>query len=467
MSGVMTTQLEKRLTGASGLFGTSGIRADISRDVYVNFWMEIAQAVGTRLAPGAKVCIATDTRVSRGAVKAAVVSGLLAAGVDVSDLGILPTPVLARLTGDMGFDSGVMITASHNPPQFNGIKLFNGNSQGYSKEQEVEVERIYRDKSFRTNFRGNFLWLQGAKERYFRFILSEFTNEDFSQNMRVVVDSGNGAASGLASKLFSFLDFDVIPFNDVPDGLFPGRDPEPGKDTLEGTVEFLRQQNADLAVCFDGDADRVVFCDKDGFLGFNEMIAYISRLMVRKTGKRKVAATVETGRMLDLVLSDLGVEVIRGSIGSSSVAYLAEEHDAALGVEPAGIYIMPEIGYYPDSIFAALTLLSRINEIGEIREFFRDKPRLYLRKEKLSCPNWLKQAVIDRARDCASLFTANELNALDGLRFEFDDAWLLIRPSGTEPAIRITVESGSEQEAELLLNKAARLTDSIIRDLIG
>jgi len=165
MSGVMTTQLEKRLTGVSGLFGTSGIRADISRDVYVNFWMEIAQAVGTRLAPGAKVCIATDTRVSRGAVKAAVVSGLLAAGVDVSDLGILPTPVLARLTGDMGFDSGVMITASHNPPQFNGIKLFNGNSQGYSKEQEVEVERIYRDKSFRTNFRGNFLWLQGAKER--------------------------------------------------------------------------------------------------------------------------------------------------------------------------------------------------------------------------------------------------------------------------------------------------------------
>jgi len=169
--------------------------------------------------------------------------------------------------------------------------------------------------------------------------------------------------------------------------------------------------------------------------------------------------------MLDLALFDLGVKVVRGRVGASSVAHLARENDAGIGVEPAGVYIIPDIGYYPDSIFAALTLLSQIDKVGEIREFFGDKPRLYSGKQKLSCRNCLKPAVIDKAREYADLFTANKLDVLDGLRFEFDDAWLLVRASGTEQAIRITVESASSEEAELLLDKGVRIVGTIIRRL--
>ena len=450
----------------SHLFGTSGIRGIVGQDLSVDICQEIARAVGTILPQGSQVCISTDTRVSREAIKGGVISGLRSSGIDVTDFGILPTPALASLTRDMGFDTGVMITASHNPPEFNGIKIFNGNSVGYSKAQEAEIEKVYHEKRFRIGYLGSLGQSQGVKERYFQFMLDKFSSRSFNHRLRIVVDAGNGAASRFASELFSAVGFDVVPLNDEPDGLFPGRNPEPREDTLEGTVEFLRQQSADLAVCFDGDADRVVFCDKEGFLGFDEMIAFVSRLAVEENKKRKVATTVETGKLLDLALSDLGAEVVRGRVGDVSVAYLAQELDAAIGIEPVGVYIMPEVGYYPDSLFATLTLLNRIREVDEIRDFFKDMPQLFSGQRKLPCPNSLKAVVIERVKENDGLFGASQLNTLDGLRFEFDNWWMLIRASGTEPAIRVIAESNSKSSTEALLNQGVQAVESVLERLI-
>ena len=269
-------------------------------------------------------------------------------------------------------------------------------------------------------------------------------------------------ASGLASQIFAAAGLEVIPLNDTPDGSFPGRNPEPRSDTLVDTVSFLREQAADLAICFDGDADRVVFCDREGFIGYNELVAFMAWLAVSKNGRRKVATTVETGRLLDLALADLGGEVVRGRVGDVPVAYLARQHDAAIGVEAIGVYIMPEVGYYPDSIYAALTLLSRIETPGDIRRFISAIPPLCCRQQKLACPNDLKTAVMDGVAQKAGRFDARELNTLDGLRFEFDSAWLLIRASGTEPAVRVIAEAGSAAETADLLERGVRaVTDTL------
>ena len=449
----------------SRLFGTSGIRGIVGHELTVDFCHEVARATGTALNPHSNACIATDTRVSREIIKGAIASGLRTSGIDVTDLGVLPTPALALVTRETGFDAGVMITASHNPPEYNGIKLFNGNSMAYSRAQEEEIERIYSEKAFRTGYKGNLDLSQDAKERYFRFILDRFPGVSFNHNLRIVVDAGNGAASGFAGELFSLLGINVVPINDEPDGLFPGRNPEPRKDTLEGTVEFTRQQNADLAVCFDGDADRVVFCDGEGFLGFNELITLISRFAVEKSQKRRVATTIETGRLLDLALGDLGVEVVRGRVGDASVAYLTRQLDAAIGVEPVGVYIMPEAGYYPDSLFATLTLLSQIREVKEIRDAIREMPQLFFSQRKLPCPNELKAVVIEKIENNGDFAGAGQLNNLDGLRFEFDDAWILIRASGTEPLIRVSAESNSPPGMEALLDKGVHVVESILRRL--
>jgi phosphoglucosamine mutase len=412
--------------------------------------------------PSSTVCIATDTRISKDVIKEAVTAGLLSCGTNVVDLGILPTPALALLTRELGFVAGIMVTASHNPPEFNGIKLFTKNSLGYSQAQEAEIEKVYFGQKFRHEKKGTLEQARDMKQRYLSFIKGKLSRPGFNHHLKVVVDPGNGAASNFASDIFVQMGLDVIPVNDEPNGLFPGRSPEPKEDTLQGTINFLRQHNADLAICFDGDADRVVFCDKEGFLGFNEPIAFISRLAVKRTGKKKIATTVETGTLLDLAVKDLGVEVFRGRVGDVAVAHLAQKLDAALGVEQVGVYIIPEAGYYPDSIFASLFLLSQLSDAGEIRQFFQRMPRLFFEKAKVFCPDELKESVMAQVKEKTHLFVPDEINTLDGLRLDFLDSWVLIRASGTEPVIRVISESMSQTQTDELISKGKKLVQSLV-----
>jgi phosphoglucosamine mutase len=457
------------MVNTTRLFGTSGIRGIVGVELSVDLCNRVGMAITTTLPPASTVCVATDTRTSRNTIKEAVSSGLRSTGTNVVDLGILPTPALALLTREMGFTTGIMITASHNPPQFNGIKLFTTDALGYSYDQEGEIERVLTDERFRRGERGSLRQAPEARQTYFSFIKGKFSGQGFDHRLRIVVDPGNGAASGFASELFRQMGLDVIPLNDEPDGTFPGRSPEPKQDTLQGTVAFLRQHNADLAICFDGDADRVVFCDREGFLGFNEPIAFISRLAVKKTGKQRVATTVETGHLLDLAVRDVGAEVVRGRVGDVPVAHLVQEIDAALGVEQVGVYIMPEAGYYPDSIFASLFLLSRISDAAEIRRFFDDMPGLYFEKARIGCANELKEPVMARVGEGAQHIFPDEgpleIGSLDGLRLEFADAWVLIRASGTEPIIRVIAESTSQARTGDLIGKGSDFVAGLVEGI--
>lgn len=446
------------------LFGTSGIRGVVGELLTPDFCKNVGKALGTTLSEGSRVCIATDTRLSREMVRDAVTSGLVSSGVDVTHLGILPTPGLAFLTREMAFDVGLMITASHNPPEYNGIKVFNGDTIGYSIAQEDEIEAVLGRKSFRT-VKGTWHADDSAKEKYVNRLLEMFSNANLNREMKIVVDPGNGAASHFASNLFSKLELNIIPINDEPDGNFPGRPSEPTGETLEGTVDFLRAQNADIAVCFDGDADRVVFCDKQGFLGFTEMVTFISWLAVKSSGKKKVAATIEVGKLMDLALKDVGAEVVRGKVGDVYLAHLVRDSDAAIGVEDVGVYIMPEMGCYPESMVAPLTLLNSISSPDEIREFFKKFPQFSLGKEKVGCPNELKESAMELVAKRALSLNPNEINPLDGVRLDFDDSWMLIRASGTEPIIRVMTEAPSESESRKLVDQGIRLVGEVMNEL--
>jgi len=436
------------------LFGTSGVRGVVGTELTFDKLWNVGRAVATSLPPGSKAIISTDSRESRDFVKAAVTMGLLAGGINVTDAGILPTPILAFATVDRGMDVGLMCTASHNPPQYNGVKLFTAEGIGYSARQENEIERIYTEKHFRDSIKSNFRHEHGIVARYTQYLLSQFLPGKKPPHFRIAVDPGNGAASGIASKIFTAFGYVVMPINDTPDGTFPGRSPEPKKDTLGNTHQFLKDNELDLAVCFDGDADRVVFVDRQGFIGFTESVAFLSAIAVKHSGKKKVAATVETGKLLDNALADMGVTVVRGKVGDVPVAHLVREIDAAIGIESIGVYIMPELGLYPNSIAAALTLLTAVQDISEIREFFRTIPPLYLGQRKIACPNEKKEALKQMIVSNPAAFGPGSANTLDGLRMDFGSSWILVRPSGTEPIFRIIAESPSETETERLLSDA-------------
>jgi phosphomannomutase len=156
------------------------------------------------------------------------------------------------------------------------------------------------------------------------------------------------------------------------------------------------------------------------------------------------------------------VEVIRGRVGDVAVAHLVQEFDAALGVEQVGVYIIPEAGYYPDSILASLILLSQLNNAGEIRQFFQGIPRLFFEKARVPCPDELKESVMAQVKEKAHLFAPDKINTLDGLRLEFPDSWMLIRASGTEPIIRIISESKSQTQIDELISKGKKLVQSLV-----
>lgn len=444
------------------LFGTSGVRGVFGKDLTLALCRDVASSLGTILPAGARVCLANDSRLSGPAIKEAVVSGLTACGIETTDLGLLPTPALALLTRDMEFDTGIMITASHNPPEFNGLKLFNADALGYSRELEGQIEAVYRQKHFRKGSRASSSAGQGMREAYLKAVQGRLPPQGLNRRLKIVVDPGNGAASGFATWVFTQLGLTVLPINDSPDGHFPGRDPEPKEDTLQKTVAFLKKSGADLAVCFDGDADRVVFCDREGFLGFNEPIAFISRLAVHESGKKVIATTVESGRLLELATHDLGVKVYRGRVGDADVAHLALENDAAIGVEQVGVYILPRMGYYPETIFTALTLLCHIDDPREIRDFFKKMPPLIFDKGRVTCPNDEKDTLMAVIAQQASGFGATSVNTLDGVRMEFPDSWMLIRASGTEPVIRVLAESPTSERTAELIDKGVRLIQSFV-----
>jgi phosphomannomutase len=156
------------------------------------------------------------------------------------------------------------------------------------------------------------------------------------------------------------------------------------------------------------------------------------------------------------------VEVVRGRVGDVPVAHLAQELDAALGVEQVGVYIFPDLGYYPDSIFASLFLLSQLNDAGEIRQFFQSIPRLSFEKAKIFCPNELKESIMAQVKGKVNLFAADEVNTLDGVRLEFPNSWMLIRASGTEPLIRVVSESNSQEQTDELISKGKKLVQSLV-----
>ncbi len=444
------------------LFGSSGIRGVVGEKITPELAIRVGSAFVETMG-AERIGLCRDPRLSGPMLINAVAAGAMAAGADVLDFGILPTSVLPYIVDNSDLEGGIVITASHNPPEFNGFKLWDRNGMTLSTGTEEEIERWIAEGTVDTDWKETGTVLIDDTERHVDAYIDAVVKDVEPAGIKVVVDAGNGAASGLATRIFQKAGFEVFPINDEPDGRYPGRGAEPKAATLQGTVEYLRKVDADIAVCFDGDADRVVFADRDGFLGYNEMIGYLSRLAIQKGGigggggTNTVVSTVETGRLLDLAVEDLGGSVMRGMVGDTHVARNLQDEGGVLGVEQVGHYIVPSMGYHPDVMLAPLFLLSNIDSVGEIREFFGGLPPLHYEKDGVDVPDEIKYDVVEKGavvgNDAVSRrFPDAELNTTDGLRLEVPGGWLLVRASGTQPMIRIIAESEEKDGMEALLD---------------
>jgi phosphoglucosamine mutase len=440
------------------LFGTSGIRGIFNVDLTPKLAVDVGLALATYTNAG-EIVIGHDTRVSSPLLERSVISGLLSGGSRVHRLGLTPTPVLAFLTRELKADAGVMITASHNPPEYNGTKLFNPDSTAYNEKEQREIEKIINQKLFTRSRWQDIKKLTSLDETH-RYLEALQKAVKLERQWRVVLDPGCGATCHVAPTLFRMLGCKVTAINSQPDGFFPGRSPAPEPESLQPLCEVVKQLRADIVIAYDGDGDRMVVIDEKGFLAplDQTLAAYASHLVKKRKGG-VVVTTVEASMCLEKTIEPVHGKVVRTKVGDVEVASAVKRHKAVFGGEPCGAWIHPQHHHCPDGILSSVLLLKSLeDENKNLSSFVSEIPRYPILRQKLPCPNRAKSVVIeDLGKTLPPLYPeVEEKLTIDGVRLTLKNGWILVRPSGTEPSIRITVEVESVKEAEDIMEKGIR-----------
>ena len=437
------------------LFGTSGIRGILNVDLTPKLALDVGLALASYTNAG-EVVLGRDTRVSSPLLEHSVTSGLLAGGSRVQRLGLTPTPVLAFLTRELKADAGVMITASHNPPEYNGIKIFNSDSMAYNEEEQKEIENIINQKIFK-RARWPDIKTPISLDETHRYPEAIGKAVELERRWRVVLDPGCGATCHVAPALIRMLGCKVTVINGQPDGFFPGRGPAPDLETLRPLCEVVKHLHMDMGIAYDGDGDRMVVIDERGVLAplDQTLSAYASHLIKKHEGD-VVVTTVEASMCLEKTIEPLRGRVVRTRVGDVDVATAVRRHKAIFGGEPCGAWIHPQYHYCPDGILSSVLLLKALeDEDKNLSSFISDVPRYPTLRRKLPCPHEAKSVVMDYLEETLpSIYPEiQEKLDIDGVRLNLKNGWILVRPSGTESLIRITAEAESVEDVENIMEK--------------
>ena len=440
------------------LFGTSGIRGLIGSEVNCELALNVAKSLGSYLNNKGKVVIGFDTRTSNQMLEQAICAGLLESGIDVLKLGMVPTPLVGYATMTLNADAGIMITASHNPSKYNGIKLWNKNGMAYTPEQEGIIENIYHNKKYDTvgwNNIGSISDVNEIKKDYLNHLLKMV---NISSGLKVVIDCASGAGSELSPLVFRQAGCEVITLNSQVDGFFPGRNPEPNEANLKDLKKVVVATGSDLGIAHDGDADRMITVDEKGNVSdFDKLLALISK----KFGGT-VVTTVDAGLCMDDSLNEVNGQVIRTKVGDVNVAEEIIKQNASFGGEPSGTWLHPDFCMCPDGILSGLRIAEIVSKDGPLSKLLDDFPSYPNIRKKITCS---KEAKIKVMENMELLLKENfndilSINNIDGVRLSFEDgSWVLVRPSGTEDYIRITLEGKTTKRANDICDKCVNIIE--------
>jgi phosphoglucosamine mutase len=441
------------------LFGSSGIRGIVNEKITPALTLQVGQALAASM-NARKILIGHDARTSSPMLQDALVAGVMACGAAALCQSIIPTPVLAFLTRKLNADAGAMITAGHNPPEYNGIKLFNSDSTPLSEEQQDQIEQLTRNREYHLAS-WDAVGKLGQVDETYQYIDRIVNAISLEKNWKVVLDSGNGSTSQLAPEVFRALHCRVTTLNSHPDGHFPGRSSELTPESLKPLCGTVRGLKADLGVAFDGDGDRMILVDAKGRITDSDRLlaAYAAHSISRRDNKQ-VVVNVEASMCIETMLAKEGGEALRTRVGDVFIAEAAKRNQASFGGEPCGAWIHPEYHYCPDGILSSVLVLKALEERRQhLPDFISEVPEYHMLRRNVECFESKKESVMDSIPEkLRSHFTGiEEESRVDGLRFNFKDAWLLVRPSGTEPFIRVTVEARTRREATSLINDAVAI----------
>lgn len=446
----------------SKLFGTDGVRGIVNEEITSHLAFDLGQAgahVLSKSTKRPKILIGDDSRISSDMLESALVAGICAVGGDVYLAHTISTPAIAYLTKKYKFDAGIMISASHNPMEYNGIKFFDSNGFKLADAVQDEIEDlILHDKSIpnKTGAEiGRRYSMDNAYEEYIEF-LSSTTSTSLS-GIKVVVDCANGASSPCASRVLDALGADVIPIHDAPSGTNINHNC--GSTHPEIMCEEVLRSGADLGLAFDGDADRLIACDGEGNVVDGDHIMAICAVNLKNQGKLQddtLVTTIMSNMGLFKAMEQHGIRTVTTDVGDRYVLEEMQKNGYSLGGEQSGHIIFSEYSTTGDGLVSAVQLMSILKESGktlaQLSAVMEDWPQILLNAKVTPGK---QKTYLEHPEIVAKIQEYNDKYQGDGR--------LLVRPSGTEPLIRVMIEGKDKK----LIREDARALVDFIEQTIG
>lgn len=444
------------------LFGTNGIRGVFSEDLNLEFISDIVSSIVTYFKKG-PILVGYDGRDSSPLIAKVVCSTINCCGFDCSLAGLVPTPALEYATKALGYSGGIMITASHNPPQYNGLKPAAKDGVEVSREDELIIEDIYFNKKWIRNSKkfGKTQTESRVIRTYLDGIKSQVNARKIkSKKFKVALDLGNGAQAVAAPDLCKELGCTVFLINENVDGQFPGRGSEPTPSNLQKLSKKVIEKKADFGVAFDGDGDRSIFCDNNGkILTGDRSALLLANYLLKKNPKSKIVTCLNSSSVIEAIASKTRSKVIRTKVGSVEVSRKMVPEKALVGFEENGGFMYGKHNQVRDGSMTLALVLDLIADSGKtISEEMAALPPSYTTKDKVSCSKKEATKIILQLKK-----EHKNHDATDGIKLIFDERnWIMIRPSGTEPIARIYAEADSEEKLGNLMSKYTKKVNAIL-----
>ncbi len=460
----MLTQGDEKIS-AKKLFGTNGIRGLTNKELTPEIAVKIGLAIGTFF--GKKdLLVGHDARISGPMFAKAVISGLTATGCNVFFAGMAPTPALQYAVKNHCMGGGVIITASHNPPEYNGIKVIWKDGIEISHEQETEIENNYfKDKTVYAEWNklGSKHELAVVNEEYVEAVKKHVkVTEIAEKNYHVVVDAANSVGSLAAPQLLRELGCKVTTINANIDGTFPGRLPEPRPENLQEMAATVKAVRADLGVAFDGDADRSIFVAENGeiYMG-DKTFAVVEKQFLIENPNAKIVTPVSSSTLIKDIAEAYKGDIVWTKVGSVTVSQTMKKVKAKLGGEEnGGVFYGPHQAVRDGSMTTALILEIMAKSGKKLSELVNEQPQYFIEKGKVECPEDKKEKVL---RKLLEQVRGTNVSTIDGIKIWFEDkSAILVRPSGTEPTYRLYAEAKNPERALKLIKNYSIMLKQIL-----
>jgi phosphoglucosamine mutase len=438
------------------LFGSSGIRGIANTEITPILTQRLGSALAT-IHEGGEFVVGRDARLTSPMLEAALSAGITSCGGDLELVGLLPTPVIAWLTRELEADAGIAISASHNPPQYNGLKVFNSRGISLTEKEQGPVESLMQSGELdyapwdgvgsADNVEAAWMYLDALQDRV-----------ELGKDWKIACDLFCGATGSIAADAFDAVGLHATLINSNPDGHFPAGDPEPTTENLHRLGIYMKAMGLEVGFGFDGDGDRMMAVDETGTpVSGDRLLAAFASHIVGREGKGIVVTHVGASMCVEDMVESVGGKVVRVRVGDVYITEEIERRKAIFGGEPIGAWVFPEVHMCPDGLLSALKLLEALEERDmTLSQFVSEVPEYPTKSAKIEVPN---KALVMKKVDGGYLrvFGDAEVNRVDGIRLKVPEGWILIRASGTEPLIRLTAEGRDEKTTTSLLERGREL----------